>query len=1625
MIIFKKTISCQGFMKFLFLLFTILFSGFHLFSQAQYGNEWIRKNQQYAKIKITEKGVYRINHNQLQSLGFLNSNPDPKKIQLFYLGAEIPIHIIGENDGLFDATDYIEFYAEPNNGKADEILYKPGEQPNPEVSLFTDEAIYFLTLGEINGKRFNTPTINSAGLTPESHILYTSSGNYAEQYYPGQYVLDIMTYSDYIEGEGYLGQSFGLENPQTRTLNTPNYFSGSSFQSYLDFYVAGRSNASSTNASQNNHHLRVTIGNTTLKDTIYRGYRTIRSTTTINSSLSATTNLTFSSINDLGAVTDFQALGYVRITYPRSFDGSGFNTLSFKTNSTNNQCLLNFTNTSWSNAFLIDPTNNMRYAGIKNGNTTSFSINNSNNKLFLYDVSTVKTTVLEPVTFNLIDANTFNAAMLIVTHKSLLSGANAISTYKNIRGISSNVITTEELYNQFYYGLHHPLAIRNYSRYLLEKAAIKPEYLFLIGKGYEYSKQMISQELVPTMGYPPSDNLFTSNITDNTLAPSLATGRIPAKTVEEVNDYLIKMQLYDQQPNAIWRKTIINITGGGNSSEDNSFSSYLKALSNIAEKEHFGASTVSYYKSVTDPITEDLTTKINKSIEDGANLVTYLGHGSTTGTAVSVGKAENIQRILFFLINGCSTGNAFTTGTSLGESYIFQKEKAAIGWIGTSSEGVASYLSGVSNQFYQNSFKNYYGESIAKNLSRSIRTYQNPNDALNKIHCQQFIFLGDPSSSFYSPTKPDYEIEAQNISILENNITANSPNFNLALIVKNNGKAIVNNLKISISRTLSDNTVIKYPVKSFNNIFNTDTIHYEIINDILNASGNNKFTISIDPDNEVDELNKQNNIAEFNHFFPSNGITIISPNEFGIENKSDLSLRVQAKDLFTKNAEYIFEIDTIDTFNSSWKKTSGLISSGLFANWLIPTSLENEKVYYWRARLNTDINNGGQWQTSSFTYILNGNEGWSQAHQQQFKNISLSNITEEFKFTNTFYPIQIRTRGNDSQAETERRIRLGSSNASPAFNSSDFTGIGIIALSPINSNLKFNYPSDFNFKNDDINGSGVFFFNPNIPLETDSLIRYISNIPNDFFILGVSGRDFSPKNLPEAAKVALRSLGLSDFENVNNGEPYVFVSRKGAIVGSGEAVEKTASSSEDIIYMHNLLNPWDNGYYESSKIGPSKKWNNAVLTFSGNQNDVISHSIIGININGIENVLKSNITDSQINLEDIDANQYPYIKLKTNVSDNLEYTAPALSSWKVLFESYPELTFNPEFLNLFYSKELQEGDSLKISIGITNLKQSISDSLQIRYKITKDNRSNISGILKPISPLIENQNASFYFSYPSVGLSGNNVVQLSLEPKDSKDHLDFNNFINYDFKVISDLKNPSIDLLFDGKRIINGETISPKPNITISVMDENKYLLLSDTSAIEVYLKNDSDIDYKRIFFSSNNIVMESSATEDNNKATFILRPGLLEDGLYTLKINAKDKLGNSSNNPSLTEFEVINEQTITNFLPYPNPVTTYTRFVFKITGEKVPDKIKIQIMTVSGKIVREINKDELGHLNIGNNLSEFRWDGTDMYGDRLANGVYFYQVKIENNDGSSIKKKYNITDNMFKNNFGKIYLMK
>jgi flagellar hook assembly protein FlgD len=257
-----------------------------------------------------------------------------------------------------------------------------------------------------------------------------------------------------------------------------------------------------------------------------------------------------------------------------------------------------------------------------------------------------------------------------------------------------------------------------------------------------------------------------------------------------------------------------------------------------------------------------------------------------------------------------------------------------------------------------------------------------------------------------------------------------------------------------------------------------------------------------------------------------------------------------------------------------------------------------------------------------------------------------------------------------------------------------------------------------------------------------------------------------------------------------------------------------------------------------------------------------------------------------------------------------------------------------------------------------------------------------------------------------------------------------NNVLQFPFLVISENKNPLLDVTINGRHIMNKDIIAPTSEIVISLKDENPYLVMNsdaDTSLFGIYL-TDPDGVQKRVYFvdQNGNQNMTWVPANNQNKKFKITFPKYFDkSGIYTLLVQGTDRSGNLSGDLEYKiSFEVIHESMISQMINYPNPFSTSTRFVFTVTGDEIPDDIQIQIMTVSGKVVREISESEIGPIQIGRNVSQFAWDGKDQFGDPLANGVYLYRVKAKIK-GQDIKHLETGADDYFHKGLGKMYLLR
>jgi hypothetical protein len=338
----------------------------------------------------------------------------------------------------------------------------------------------------------------------------------------------------------------------------------------------------------------------------------------------------------------------------------------------------------------------------------------------------------------------------------------------------------------------------------------------------------------------------------------------------------------------------------------------------------------------------------------------------------------------------------------------------------------------------------------------------------------------------------------------------------------------------------------------------------------------------------------------------------------------------------------------------------------------------------------------------------------------------------------------------------------------------------------------------------------------------------------------------------------------------------------------------------------------------------------------------------------------------------------------------------------------------------------QEGDSVVINYAFSNIfNKDFKNPLLVKYKLLTEAKEVLSITDTVYKVLMPDSTLKFKKVFNTTGHVGNNVLEVFVNPLNQPEQLFDNNRWVIPFGVVGDKQNPLLDVYFDGVRIMNGDVVSPNPDIQIVLKDENKFLIKKDTIGMSIYIKKCETCDYERILFSNPDLLINYPSSSNNNRLSINYYPKNLPDGKYTLRVQGADASNNISGlQPYQIVFEVINKSSVSNFYPYPNPFSSATRFVYTLTGGLIPDEVKIQILTATGKVVREVSQNEIGQLRVGTHQTDFVWNGTDEFGDKLANGVYLYRVILKVN-GQNIDLRKTAGDKAFNDGWGKMYILR
>lgn len=932
---------------------------------APYANSWISYGRPYVKIGVTKKGVHRI---AIASLPKEFQVVAPEKLQLWRRGKQVSI--------LNASKTEILFYALPNDGTIDSLLYRPmSSRLNPYFSLFSDEGAYFLTNGDEAGKR--AAVVSQA---PDSKLTTLASHEeISTTLFQTDYSLsaEVSNRPDFFNSYYEIGASrTGRYQPVGTTLTNAFTLTDQTddlSKASIKLLVHGRSN--------NVRNIEVYVG---------KNAESLRKVGVIsNGGFSGTTyafQLQPSDVDEAkkGIFTlkstssekyDGFSLAFYSITYRQLFNMNAAKTKEFRIPATDAA--------PWNRVQLKGVTAGARILGLADedspvvieGSPENLMVPRAAGKtqkiLVTSEVTDVAAAKMKVVAFSAFNPKTTN--YIIITSENLADGAAAYGAYRASAaggGYKPLVVKITDIYNQFNYGEPSPVAIRKFMAYMLNEGGTDKN-LFLIGKSITRVERMRRElpDEVPTVGYPGSDILLVDGMAGAPQdIPAVPVGRLSALTNQQVIDYLDKVKEYEDNSDGDygWRKNVLHLNGGKNVGEITQLRDLLADLVPEVEAGMMGGKVTPFVKQRA--MAEVEPVNITQNVNTGVGLITYFGHGSPVLTDLDMGYITDAARgysnegkypMMYF--NGCGVGNVFSGRFNLNPAnpnssdritlsldWLLARKRGAIALIANSFESFVTPSSTYLKQLYAAMFvdpKTYdlpIGE-IQTEVAKSVIA-QN-KDKYNIANVHQSLLQGDPVLRLVTLNKPDYAVNAVDGVTLyagrPDQTIEESDSIRLDVVVSNLGKNVAGlSIPVEVTYVSKAGAVTKQvAVKSF-------PLSETLKVSFANTKNIESIIVSVDPKKTVAELNEENNVATFAFNWDAiKGENLISAKD---RVAPLLSVRINSQiprqdQTFTPNPEILLSV------KDNYRITADSALVDIFIKRCGTDSCDFQKVYYSKA----------------------------------------------------------------------------------------------------------------------------------------------------------------------------------------------------------------------------------------------------------------------------------------------------------------------------------------------------------------------------------------------------------------------------------------------------------------------------------------------------------------------------------------------------------------------------------------------------------------------------------------------------------------------------------------------------
>jgi len=547
------------------------------------------------KIPIRNNNIYKLDTKYLNELGINVENIDPRTIQIwgsdgFQLPelnsetrpsfSQIPIIVEGESDGSFDASDRVLFY-----GNSPHQVIRNQDKYVHSIHPYSDVKYVYLTIANQNGLRLVPSNTN---LTPSSTVTTFTEFLWKDE--------ELTKPEDkFKSGRYWLGQSI----PSTQSNIPISIFRDTlaGVQSNLNVTVSARLYARSEALTT----FDIDLNNTDVDQrSIFslsstdsgKGYNgnegSAASAYNINEDVSVSVS---NGILDLTAtITHRQQnsiafVDWVRLSFERELIAESNRLLFYTENNTDPQQEVTYSLQGFdADPYILDITNPSSPILLQHTSA-------GDNYLVDYFQNTGRTIIAqstfpspelgEPINPQNLTGLSSYPDYIIVTSEDLKDQALELAQYRQEKGLTPVVVTQTEILNEFSSGAKDPTAIRDYIKFLWDRAQNAdekaPEYLVLFGDTSYDTKDIIENALTNHVltyqseqstvratgsggGTFGTDDFFGymddnegdigGGNTSNSFLMDLGIGRITAQTSTEASNFIDKIKRYEAQSNA-------------------------------------------------------------------------------------------------------------------------------------------------------------------------------------------------------------------------------------------------------------------------------------------------------------------------------------------------------------------------------------------------------------------------------------------------------------------------------------------------------------------------------------------------------------------------------------------------------------------------------------------------------------------------------------------------------------------------------------------------------------------------------------------------------------------------------------------------------------------------------------------------------------------------------------------------------------------------------------------------------------------------------------------------------------------------------------------------------------------